>query len=160
MSQTDSAVDSALIETGTRLYCRVLCPGSKTSVAALAAHIGFAECGAIVTFEGLVRETEAGRKLEAIDYEFHPVMAQSELYRLCEQALEQFDIEQIACEHCTGRVAVQQPSIVIAIGAAHRAAAFQACQYLLDQLKRVVPIWKSPVYTPSDFSHQGGGNSS
>jgi molybdopterin synthase catalytic subunit len=87
-------------------------------------------------------------------------MAERELRRLCEQALAKFEIEQLACEHCTGRVRVQQPSIAIAVGASHRGPAFQACQYILDQLKKIVPIWKSPVYTPSDFSHQGGGNSS
>jgi molybdopterin synthase catalytic subunit len=129
-----------------RLYCRLLPANTPTSAARLAQTLGSPETGAIVTFEGAVRETEEARRLSGIGYEYHPVMASQELARLCEQALQKFEIQQIACEHRTGFVPVQEISIAIAIAAAHREAAFRACEYVLDLLKKTVPIWKSPVY--------------
>jgi molybdopterin synthase catalytic subunit len=136
-------------ERTTRLHCRVLPESASISAASLSRLLGFAECGALVTFEGLVRASEGARQISAIIYEFHPVMAEQELERLCERALAEFEIEQIACEHLTGRVNVQEVSVAIAVGASHRGAAFAACQYVLDQLKQVVPIWKVPVYVES-----------
>jgi molybdopterin synthase catalytic subunit len=129
-----------------RLHCRLLSPGVPTSATKLAASLGCPETGAVVTFEGLVREAEADRLLTGINYEFHPIMAETELRHLCMQALEQFEIQQIACEHRTGYVAVQQPSIAIAIAARHRAHAFEACQFVLNLLKKSVPSWKTPLY--------------
>ncbi|MGI8906761.1 MAG: molybdopterin synthase catalytic subunit [Candidatus Sumerlaeaceae bacterium] len=140
----------------TGVYCRVLPAGEHTSAAELSQRIGFAECGAVVSFEGIVRHTEAQKSLEAIDYHFHPVMAGLELARICHSALRRFDVVQIACEHCTGRVPVQVASVALAIGSRHRADAFAACQYILDELKRVVPIWKTPIYAvQGDFSDKG-----
>jgi molybdopterin synthase catalytic subunit len=139
---------SATIE-AQAVYCRVLAPGEFTSAAELANRIGFPECGAMVTFEGIVRSTEYDKALTALDYEFHPVMAERELKRLCQTSIEKFAIQQIACEHCTGRVAVGVVSVAIAVGASHRGPAFAACQYVLDQLKMIVPIWKNPVYEES-----------
>ena len=131
------------------IYCVVLTTGVTTSAGDLSKRIGFAECGAIVTFEGIVRASEHSRKLMALDYEHHPIMAETQLRRVCTAALEKFDIEQVACEHCTGRVEVGSPSVAIAIGANHRGPAFQACQYILDELKIIVPIWKTPLYRNS-----------
>lgn len=146
MSVSTQADQTIMADFSAVLHCRVLPTGEATSAAELAARVGFPECGAVVTFEGVVRLTEDDHQLLGLEYDFHPVMAETELHRVCVSALEKFQIEQLACEHRTGFVPVQVASVAIAVGAAHRRAAFEACQYILDELKTCVPIWKSPVY--------------
>src|SRR5215203_3174459 len=82
------------------VYCHVLVPGQPTTAVQLLARSetsDLAERGAVVTFEGIVRQTENGRALEALDYDYHPVMAQQELTRVCQLAYEQFGLLSIAC---------------------------------------------------------------
>ena len=101
------------------------------------------ETGAIVTFSGVVRRTEKGRAIEALDYDHYAAMAEKEIRRLMEEAHRRWPIQRIALAHRWGRVNVGDPSVIVAVGAAHRAEAFEACRFLIDELKRSVPIWKS-----------------
>ncbi len=113
-------------------------------------HASYGECGAVVTFEGVVRLTEDGRPLQALNYEHHAQMAHGELEKVGVEALERFDVARIACAHRVGRVTVGEASVVVVVGADHRAAAFEACRYVIDALKRTVPIWKAPAFAQPD----------
>jgi molybdopterin synthase catalytic subunit len=103
------------------------------------------ECGAIVTFAGLVRATEQNRNIEALEYEYHPEMAIAQLRTVVSDALTAHDVQKIACIHRTGRVPAGEASVLIAVGSRHRAAAIDACTFVIDELKKRVPIWKSAI---------------
>jgi molybdopterin synthase catalytic subunit len=105
------------------------------------------EMGAIVDFWGVVRETEEGAKITGIDYEAHREMAQYQLELVAEQAVEKFQLTQIAIQHRLGFVPVGEPSLLVRVGSRHRAAAFQASASVVEELKKRAPIWKHPVFT-------------
>jgi molybdopterin synthase catalytic subunit len=102
--------------------------------------------GAVVVFWGAVRASEEGREIAGIEYEAHPTMAEHQMRIVAESAPEKFDVREIFIRHRIGFVAVAQPSVVVRVTSGHRAAAFAACQWIMDELKRVVPIWKHPVF--------------
>ncbi|MEO8727010.1 MAG: molybdenum cofactor biosynthesis protein MoaE [Acidobacteriaceae bacterium] len=98
--------------------------------------------GAICVFEGIVRNHTRGRQTLYLDYESYEEMAQRELERIVQQALERFSVREVIVHHRLGRIEISQASVFIAIASAHRAAAFEACRWLIDTLKKQVPIWK------------------
>jgi molybdopterin synthase catalytic subunit len=99
--------------------------------------------GGLVTFSGIVRPSDAhGRRLSHLEYEAYTEMAHAELRKLCQEAAHQWGVHQIAILHRVGHVEIGEPSVVVAVAAEHRAEAFAACQYLIDTLKKTVPIWK------------------
>jgi molybdopterin converting factor subunit 1 len=104
------------------------------------------EDGAALVFEGVVRNQTRGRKTLYLDYEAYEDMAVEQLESLAEQALEQFQIRDVAIVHRLGRLEIGETSVLIAVAAAHRAAAFEACRWLIDTLKRTVPIWKKEYF--------------
>jgi len=100
------------------------------------------EDGAALVFEGVVRNQTRGRKTLYLDYEAYEEMALQEMESLANQALQQFQIRDVAIVHRLGRLEIGETSVLIAVASAHRAAAFDACRWLIDTLKRTVPIWK------------------
>jgi len=100
------------------------------------------EDGAAVVFEGIVRNQTRGRKTLYLDYEAYEEMALRELESLAVQALGKFQIRDVALVHRLGRLEIGETSVLIVVVSAHRAAAFDACRWLIDSLKRTVPIWK------------------
>ena len=102
--------------------------------------------GAIVVFWGAVRENEDGREITGIEYEAHRAMAEHQMRIVAESAAEKFAVREILLHHRIGFVPVAQPSVVVRVASAHRGAAFAASQWIMDELKRVVPIWKHPVF--------------
>jgi molybdopterin synthase catalytic subunit len=102
--------------------------------------------GAIVDFWGAVRELEDGREIEGIDYEAHGAMAEHQLARIAEQAAMRFGLRRVIIRHRVGFVAVGEASLFLQVAAAHRAAAFEASKWIVDELKRNVPIWKHPRF--------------
>jgi molybdopterin synthase catalytic subunit len=98
--------------------------------------------GAAVVFEGVVRDHSRGRRTLYLDYEAYEEMALKQMEALVEQALAQFSIRDAAMVHRLGRLEIGETSVLIAVTSAHRAAAFEACRWLIDSLKRTVPIWK------------------
>lgn len=98
--------------------------------------------GAIVIFDGVVRDNSRGRRTLYLDYDAYESMATRKLQELAAEARERFAIRNVAIVHRLGRIEIGQSSVLIAVFSAHRAAAFDACRWLIDSLKRTVPIWK------------------
>jgi molybdopterin synthase catalytic subunit len=104
------------------------------------------QAGAMVLFWGAVRSTEDGREITGIDYEAHRAMAEHQMRIVAETAAKKFDVREIFLRHRIGFVAAGEPSVVVRVASGHRGAAFAASQWIMDELKRVVPIWKRPVF--------------
>jgi len=104
------------------------------------------EDGAIVIFDGVVRNNSRGRRALYLDYEAYESMALEKLGELAAEARQRFAIRNLAIVHRLGRIEIGESSVLIAVFAAHRAAAFDACRWLIDTLKRTVPIWKKEYF--------------
>ncbi len=108
----------------------------------LRALVADAGHGAIVLFEGVARNNFGGRATAFLEYEAYPEMAEQQLALLGQQAQAQFGIGRVAIHHRIGVLQIGETAVLIAIGSAHRGAAFAAVAWLMDQIKLVVPIWK------------------
>jgi molybdopterin synthase catalytic subunit len=104
------------------------------------------QAGAVVVFWGAVRGTEGGREISGIDYEAHRAMAEHQMRMVAEAAAVKFGAREIFIRHRIGFVPAGEPSVVVRVASGHRGAAFGASQWIMDELKRVVPIWKRPVF--------------
>jgi molybdopterin converting factor subunit 1 len=104
------------------------------------------EDGAVVVFEGVVRNQTRGRRTLYLDYEAYEEMALDQMEGLAEQALKQFAVRDVALVHRLGRLEIGETSVLIVVASAHRAAGFDACRWLIDTLKRTVPIWKKEYF--------------
>ena len=124
-------------------------------VGAVARRVVLPQCGATVTLDGYAREWTKGRRTLYLVYEAYEPMALSELKRLGEQAHKNFDIANIGIVHRTGRLEIGETSVVIAVGAPHRRAAFDACEWAIRELKRTVPIWKKEVFADGEVWVEG-----
>jgi molybdopterin converting factor subunit 1 len=102
--------------------------------------------GAGVVFEGIVRNETRGRRTLYLDYEAYEEMAVRQMESLAEQALKQFEVRDVAVVHRLGRLEIGETSVLVVVASAHRAAAFAACRWLIDTLKRTVPIWKKEYF--------------
>jgi molybdopterin converting factor subunit 1 len=100
------------------------------------------EDGAALVFEGVVRNHTRGRRTLYLDYEAYEEMALQQMEGLAVQALQQFQVRDVAIVHRLGRLEIGETSVLIAVASAHRGAAFDACRWLIDTLKRTVPVWK------------------
>jgi molybdopterin synthase catalytic subunit/molybdopterin converting factor small subunit len=98
--------------------------------------------GAVTVFDGIVRDNSRGRRTLFLDYEAYEAMALLEMEKLIEEALRRFPIREARIVHRLGRLEIGESSVLIAVASAHRAAAFDACRWIIDTLKRTVPIWK------------------
>ncbi len=104
------------------------------------------EDGAVLAFEGVVRNQTRGRKTMYLVYEAYEEMALAQLEKLAAEALEKFQARDVAIVHRLGRMEIGETSVLIAVASSHRAAAFEACRWLIDTLKRTVPIWKKEFF--------------
>ena len=98
--------------------------------------------GAVATFLGTVRDRNEGRRVLHLEYEAYGGMAEREMERIAAEARERHAVSRIAIVHRTGRVEIGEASVAIAVSAPHRAAALEATRFVIDTLKRTVPIWK------------------
>jgi molybdopterin synthase catalytic subunit len=104
------------------------------------------ETGAIATFIGTTRNHNDGRKVIALDYDGYPEMAEKELARIGAAARKQWRICRMAIVHRLGPVQITEASVMIAVSSGHREAAFAACRFAIEEIKRTVPIWKKEVF--------------
>jgi cyclic pyranopterin phosphate synthase len=108
------------------------------------------EVGAIVTFLGSVRNTSRGKVVEKLEFETDDEQAVKELARIRDEAIAKFGVTDVSVVHRKGKVEVGENIVIIVVGAAHRAEAFQGCRYVIERLKEIVPIWKHEFYEGGD----------
>lgn len=118
----------------------------EIDTAAVLRAIKAPEDGAVAVFEGIVRDHSRGRRTLFLEYEAYVPMALAQMEELAESALERFEIREVAMVHRVGRLEIGETSVLIAVASAHRAAAFEACRWLIDTLKKKVPIWKKEQF--------------
>jgi molybdopterin synthase catalytic subunit len=114
--------------------------------ASLIAEVSGRDRGAVSLFLGTVRDTNGGREVEGIDYTAYTAMAEAELARILFEASEQFDVTALVVEHRIGTLALGDVSVGIAAAHAHRGAALDSVRYVIEEIKKRVPIWKLEHY--------------
>lgn len=102
--------------------------------------------GAICVFDGIVRDNTRGRRTLHLDYEAYEEMALKQMRELAEQAMAKFPVREVTLVHRLGRLVVGETSVLIIVASAHRGAAFDACRWVIDTLKKTVPIWKKEYF--------------
>ena len=110
--------------------------------AAIATSVKQGEDGAVAIFDGIVRNNTKGRRTLYLVYEAYESMALAQMQKLAEEAIASHGVRQVAIVHRLGKLAVGETSVLIAVASAHRGQAFDACRWLIDTLKKTVPIWK------------------
>jgi molybdopterin synthase catalytic subunit len=105
--------------------------------------------GAIAIFVGTVRDNAEGKRVLYLEYEVYPEMAENKLNEICAEIHNRWKINDIGIVHRIGRLEVGEVAVAIAVGSAHRLEAFQSCQYAIDRIKEIVPIWKKEFYEDS-----------
>ena len=104
------------------------------------------DSGAVVLFSGVARNHSEGRRVLALEYEAYPAMAEKKLREVADEVRARWPLTGIAVLHRTGRLAIGETSLLVAVSAAHRAEAFEACHFAVDRIKQVVPIWKKEIW--------------
>ncbi len=133
---------------------------------AVEAAVATGAAGALVTFTGTVRDHARGRSVVALDYEAYAPAAEKMLARIGEEIAARWGIDRVAIVHRTGFLRVGEASVVIAVASAHRGEGFSACQYAIERLKQIVPIWKKEHYvggaswigSEADYQREFGGH--
>ena len=113
---------------------------------ALVAKLKAPEDGAVVVFDGFVRNNFKGQPTLYLEYESYEAMAYAKIREIGAEIHQKFPIHRVGVVHRLGRLEIGETSVVIVITSAHRAAAFDACRYAIDTLKRIVPIWKKEYF--------------
>ncbi|MCY4481690.1 MAG: molybdenum cofactor biosynthesis protein MoaE [Spirochaetaceae bacterium] len=116
----------------------------------LRAGLEHPSAGALATFEGRVRNHADGRSVRLLEYQVYPDLAQAEGERVVAEALDRFDIIAAHCTHRSGILPIGDMAVWVGVAAAHRGAAFDACRYIIDEIKRRLPIWKRETYAEGD----------
>jgi len=122
----------------------------------LVAEVASGRDGAVALFLGTVRDHNAGRRVLFLEYEAYPAMAEAEMARIEEEARGRFAVSRIAVSHRTGRLEIGEVSVGVAVAAHHRADALEACRFVIDELKRTVPIWKKEHFEGGAAWIEGG----
>ena len=126
-------------------------------MAAIAAAVEDPGAGAIVTFAGTTRNETHGKPVVSLTYEAYPEMAVPKMEEIAARAREKFEVLAVAAVHRIAALGVGEISIGIAVSAPHRPAAFDACRYVIDEIKRDVPVWKKEVFADGteEWVHPG-----
>ena len=112
--------------------------------------------GAVVLFSGVARDHSEGRRVRALEYDAYPSMAEKKLREVADEVRARWPITAIGVLHRTGRLAIGETSLLVAVSAAHRREAFEACHYAVDRIKQIVPIWKKEIWEDGDGAWVGG----
>jgi len=131
----------------------------KISTSEFAQSLQSPEDGAVVTFEGVVRNHSNGKGTLRLEYEAYPAMAIRKMEEIGAEAKSKFEINSVGIIHRVGRLEIREVSVAIVVTAAHRQPAFEACQYLIDRLKQVVPVWKKEYFEDGAVWAEGKNNS-
>jgi MoaE-MoaD fusion protein len=113
------------------------------------------EDGAVVVFDGIVRNNTRGRRTLYLDYEAYEEMALKQMNELAEQALSKYSVRHVTIIHRLGHLEISESSVLVIVASAHRGAAFDACRWVIDTLKQTVPIWKKEIFVDGAVWAQG-----
>jgi molybdopterin synthase catalytic subunit len=116
------------------------------SVNEVSRRISSPAIGAVVSFAGVVRGTNAGRRVRYLEYEAYPEMAEPVLAQIAEEIKARWPVDQVAIVHRVGRQEIGETSVVIAIASGHRQGTFEAGRYAIDRIKEIVPVWKKEYF--------------
>lgn len=134
---------------------RYLVTADPLNAEGIVALVSSPGCGAVATFIGLVRDHNAGRRVEWLDYEAYPALAVKTFERIGSEAAARWPSAALAIHHRTGRVAVGEASVIIAAASPHRADAFSACRYAIERVKQIAPVWKHEHFEGGDVWIEG-----
>jgi molybdopterin synthase catalytic subunit len=124
--------------------------GDVLTADSVAEAVRAGECGGVVTFLGTVRSPSRGRDVRYLEYEAYPPMAVRKMQQIADEIRERWGITRVAIRHRVGRLEVGEASVAIGIAAPHRHEAFEACEYAIVRLKRIVPVWKKEVWADGE----------
>lgn len=127
---------------------------------ALRDHTLCTTSGGFVSFEGWVRNHHAGKRVASLEYTAYRELAEKEGAKIMQEAVEQFELTHAICQHRIGHLAIGELAVCVAVSSAHRDAAFSACRFIIDEVKKRVPIWKKEFYLDGEHdwpSCQGCG---
>ena len=116
----------------------------------LVAGLHKAEHGAVVTFTGVVRTPSRGKDVRSIEYEAFTELARKRLQQIVDEIREKWQLQDVGISHRVGRVKKGEAAVVIVVAAGHRKEAFAACEYAIDRIKEIVPIWKKEIYSDGE----------
>ena len=108
------------------------------------------EDGAVALFLGIVRNHNQGRRVRYLEYHDYPEMTGPEMQRIEAEATRRFDVSRIVVVHRTGRLEIGEVAVAVAVASHHRAAAFDACRFVMDTLKQSLPVWKKEFFEGGD----------
>lgn len=111
--------------------------------------------GAVVTFDGTIRDNARGKQVLHLYYEAFPEMAVKEIEKIYDEAMQRWPLQRMAIVHRIGRMEIGESSVFIAVSSAHRKDAFEACRFAIDTLKTTVPIWKKEHYDNGEIWIEG-----
>jgi molybdopterin synthase catalytic subunit len=126
--------------------CEVLLTKESLEQPASAHSIVDLDSGAVVDFRGVVRSMEEGREIEGIEYEAHKTMAEHQCRVLADRAADKFGLARVLIHHRIGFVRAGECSLLVQVFSQHRAKAFEGSRWIVDELKRCLPIWKHPKF--------------
>jgi len=115
-------------------------------VAAAKKAVADKSCGALVVFEGWIRDHNEGQDVERLEYEVYRPVAEKEGGRIIDEALERYAVSHAVCIHREGLLELGEIAVIVCVSSPHRGAAFDACRYIIDQTKTRLPIWKKEHY--------------
>ena len=122
-------------------------PLDAAAISALSSGLASSHAGALVTFEGRVRDTNDGRAVLRLEYEAYPALSLKEGQAVIDEALAQPGVLGARCVHRVGNLAIGDVAVWVGVIGGHRGEAFTACRYIIDEVKRRVPIWKKEHYS-------------
>jgi molybdopterin synthase catalytic subunit len=136
------------------VHCRII--SQPIDAASLLAEVATPSDGAVLLFWGVVRNENDGREVNGLDYEAYAEMAEAKLREIVAEAAQRWSVGGIAAVHRIGKLNVGEASVGIAVAAPHRAEAYEASRYVIEELKRRVPIWKRENYLDGPSAWLGG----
>ncbi len=119
------------------------------------ASVASSRAGAINIFLGVVRDNNLGRSVNHLDYEAYPTMAEKVMREIAEESVVRFGFEDVAVLHRTGRLEIGETSLLIAVSSGHRAESFEGGHWLVNEIKKRVPVWKKEVWADGESWVEG-----